>query len=51
MEPVDAEPTTRNAIGATFSAYRERGLIKPVGYTKSTSPKRNGGVIRIWQKA
>lgn len=51
MEPVDAEPTSRNAVGATFSAYCGRGLIKPVGYTKSTSPKRNGGVIRIWQKA
>lgn len=51
MEPVDAEPTSRNAVGATFSAYCARGLIKQVGYTKSTSPKRNGGVIRVWQKA
>lgn len=51
MDPVDAEPTTRNAVGSTFAAYRQRGLIKPVGFVISTSPKRKGGVIRQWIKA
>lgn len=48
MEPTGVEPTSRNAVGATFSVYRNRELIKPIGYTISTTPKRNGGVIRVW---
>ena len=51
MAPVDAQPTTRNAVGSTFAAYRQRGLIKPVGFVISTSPKRKGGIIRQWIKA
>lgn len=38
-----------NSIGAVFSRARHAGLIEVVGYTRSTTPTRKGGLIRVWK--
>lgn len=38
-----------NLVGALFRAAAARGEIEAVGYTQSTRPSRNAGVIRVWR--
>ena len=42
------EPSTPNAYGGLVMSWARRGLIRKVGFTNSTQPKRNGGVNAIW---
>ena len=37
-----------NQIGAAFKTACASKLIKPIGFVESTTPSRNGAVIRIW---
>lgn len=41
-------PRVANWVGAVFSAYREHGFIKPVGFEQSRARSRRGGVLRRW---
>lgn len=42
-------PPHGNMTGAVFQAARKAGLIKPVGFTESTTPSRRHSVIRVWR--
>lgn len=43
------DPDHPNRIGALFSAARNAGTIRPVGYTTSPTKSRHGGVVRVWK--
>ncbi len=38
-----------NAIGSVFGEATSEKLIVAVGVTRSTTPTRKGGMVRIWQ--
>lgn len=40
---------TPNQVGAAFRTARKLGLIKPIGFTESTTPSRKHSVIRVWR--
>lgn len=40
---------SNSGIGSMFSRERKAGRIEAVGYANSTSPRRKGNVIRVWQ--
>lgn len=42
------EPPNPNQAGAAFRAACAAKLIRPVGFVESTTPSRNGAVIRVW---
>lgn len=44
------KPPHPNMCGAAFSAARTLGYIEAAGYTTSSTPSRNHGVIRVWRK-
>lgn len=47
----DVPGASGNAIGAAFSGAAKAGLIRRVGYGRSTAPSRHGGVQSIWSSA
>lgn len=51
LMPTDVKPTTRNAVGGVFQAWKTAGLIEVCGYQCSTNKKRKGGLIRRWRPA
>lgn len=42
------EPPHPNMVGAAFRAAYSAKIIRPIGYTESKAPSRNGAVIRVW---
>ncbi len=51
--PPDSEhkPNGRNnAVGSLFKNAAKSGRIHTVGYTRSTTPTRKGGLIAVWQR-
>lgn len=42
------KPPHPNMIGAAFRAASSARIIRPIGYTESKTPSRNGGSIRVW---
>lgn len=47
---VSRAPNGRNnAVGVVFSRAAHAGLIVTVGYTRSSTPTRKGGLIRLWR--
>lgn len=46
--PEEITPTTPNAYGGLFQAWKKTGWIEPVGWTNSTHKKRRRGVQRVW---
>lgn len=42
-------PPTPNMTGAAFKAACAQKLIEPIGFVESTTPSRNGAVIRVWR--
>lgn len=45
LVPVPRHP---NWVGAVFTAYREHGFIRPLGYEQSRARSRRSGVLRRW---
>ena len=39
----------QSSIGTLFRTYSRRGLIEPVGWASSRSPRRRGGGLRTWR--
>lgn len=47
---VSRAPNGRNnAVGVVFSRAAHAGQIVVVGYTKSSTPTRKGGLVRLWR--
>lgn len=42
-------PPNPNQTGAAFKAACAAKIIRPVGAKESTTPSRNGALIRTWQ--
>ena len=43
------QPHNPNQTGAAFKAACALKLIEPIGFVESTTPSRNGAVIRVWR--
>lgn len=46
----DSGPNQNNVIGAMFSNWAKKKLIKHVGYRQSSRTARHAGVLRVWEK-
>lgn len=51
LKPFVNAPNSPNSYGAAFNVAAKAGLIKRVGYRKSTSPSAHGRVVSVWAKA
>lgn len=47
--PEHITPTTPNAYGGLFQAWKTLGWIEPVGWATSKHSKRRHGYHRVWQ--
>ena len=46
--PDEVQPSTPNAYGGLFQAWRKAGWIEPVGWAVSKHTKRRHGSHRVW---
>lgn len=46
---IDVEPRHPNAWGGLFQYWKNRGLIRHIGFTRSRGAARHGAVTGVWQ--
>jgi len=49
LDAAHAPNGANNGIGGIFSYAAKLGRIETVGYSRSRSPHRKGGLIRVWR--